>query len=300
MGAVDIGSGAIDGDGVQPANYTAIDLANPANATGTIDTFEVWFYDTGSGVKLGTFYGSDTDYTSRDVEVIGDVTSGSKQTFSGLDCDVTAGDFAGMYAVNGRIDRSTSGGSGRAYRSGDQFGAGQQTYTVAANEKISIYGAGTAPVVLQPTGIPSAEGFGTTQLNLKLEPSGIASIEAFGAAKLNLNIALSGIVSAEAFGTPIVIGGLTIFPPAIPSAEAFGNLVIAGPLIVPGIASAEVFGNPTLGMFLVIRPSGLASVQAFGSPILIVILAKGTDMKLPPGIPGEVSIPSKKVSLPWE
>ena len=364
MAVIDVGPGAIDRASAGSGLKTIIDLANPANDTGKIDTFEIWCAIDSTGVKMGTFYGSGTDYTSRDVETIGDVTGGSKQTFSGLDCDVSTGDYAGLYWVGtSSLELDSSGGSGFYYKAGDQFGTGQQTYTLAASYAVSIYGTGTTAVVLQPTGISSAEGFGTTQLNLKLEPSGIASIEAFGAAKLNLNIALSGIVSAEAFGTPIVIGGLTIFPPAIPSAEAFGNLVIAGPLIVPGIASAEAFGsltvspggvivapsgisseelfglpelnlfvtpsgivtseafgtaklnlklilsgiasaeafgNPTLGMFLVIRPSGLASVQAVGSPILIVILAKGTDMKLPPGIPGEVSIPSKKVSLPWE
>ena len=363
MAAIDVGSGATDRGTTCVLGYTRIDLNNPANDSGAITAFEFYFAVNAEGVKAGTIEDTGSpNYTPRDVEVIGDVTAGSKQTFSGLDCNVVTADLAALYWSTGQLKMDTSG-SGVYVKLGDQFGAGEQEYGFVANRQISIYGTGTTAVVLQPTGISSAEGFGTTQLNLKLEPSGIASIEAFGAAKLNLNIALSGIVSAEAFGTPIVIGGLTIFPPAIPSAEAFGNLVIAGPLIVPGIASAEAFGsltvspggvivapsgisseelfglpelnlfvtpsgivtseafgtaklnlklilsgiasaeafgNPTLGMFLVIRPSGLASVQAFGSPILIVILAKGTDMKLPPGIPGEVSIPSKKVSLPWE
>lgn len=348
MAVIDIGPGAVDRATTGYTGYTVIDLANPADGTGKIDTFKLWFAGASDaeGVKAGTMQNTGGDnFTPRDYEVIGDVTRGSEQTFSGLDCSVVTGDYAGAYWSVGTIEMDTAGGSGNYRKSGDQWGAGEQDYgALQADRAISIYGTGTTAVVLQPTGISSAEGFGTTQLNLKLEPSGIASIEAFGAAKLNLNIALSGIVSAEAFGTPTILGGFTIIsPPAIASAEAFGSLtvspggVIVAPsgissdelfglpklnlfvtpsgivtseafgmaklnlkLILSGIASAEAFGNPTLGMFLVIRPSGLASVQAFGSPILIVILAKGSDMSLPPGIPGEVSIPSKKVSLPWE
>ncbi len=387
MAAIDIGPGAIDRDYTAYTANTCISTTNSANGTGVITSFELWFDTEGNGVKAGTFYGTPPNLTSRDVETIGIVTAGSKQTFSGLDCDVATGDFAGIYFAAGTLDMdSPSPGNPLYFKPGDQFGAGQQTYTETDYEP-SIYGTGetiTPPQTLSPSAIASAEAFGAVQLNLTLFPSGIASAEAFGAltvvpgavsvlptaigsleafgsAKLNLKLILTAIASAEAFGTPIVISGLTIFPPAIPSAEAFGNLIIAGPLIVPGIASqeafgsptvspggvsvapsgitseelfglpklnlfvtpsgivsgeafgaarlllyllptgiasAEAFGTPTVAMILVIRPSGIASVEAFGTIKIIVILAKGTDMKLPPGIPGQVSIPSGEVSLP--
>lgn len=122
--------------------YTYIDHMNAADGTGTIDTFEMWFdtsYENATGVKAGTFYGSDTDYTGRDYENIGDVTAGSKQPFSGLNCGVTSGDWAGIYASSGRLEADTAGTS--YFKSGDQFGAGQQTYSLNA-VTISLYGTG--------------------------------------------------------------------------------------------------------------------------------------------------------------
>ena len=149
MATIDIGPGAIDGDDVSGAGYTFIDKDNPANNTGTIDTFEIWCNTNLTGTKIGTIAGSGTTYTPRDVETIGNVTSGSKQTFSGLDCDVTSGDFMGYYAGAGLIERSTSGGTQYYYKSGDQWGAGEQTYTAgSSNNKLSLYGTGVTVEVI--------------------------------------------------------------------------------------------------------------------------------------------------------
>ncbi len=144
--AILIGPGAINRVTVATTAYTLIGLDNPANATGKITSFELWFNTNATGVKVGTFYGSGTDYTSRDVETVGNVTSGSKQTFSGLDCDVETGDFAGVYPATGEIEwDNTLELAGARHKIGDQFGAGQQTYTVAAAMAPSIYGTGETP-----------------------------------------------------------------------------------------------------------------------------------------------------------
>ena len=150
MAAIDVGSAAI-GRLTYWSAYAAtlIDIANAANDTGKLTSFELWYYSNATGVKAGTFYGSGTSYTSRDVESIGNVTAGSKQTFSGLDCDVTSGDFVGVYADNNfdEIEADTTGGSGVYYKAGDQFGAGTQTYTLwGAAFAISIYGIGATQV----------------------------------------------------------------------------------------------------------------------------------------------------------
>jgi hypothetical protein len=141
-GTIDIGPGAINRSLQASPGDTYIDLANPANDTGTLDTFELWFVNAGIGVKAGTFYGSGSSYTSRDCESIGSVAAGSKQTFSGLDCDVESGDYAGIYYTSGTIERDTSGGEGVKYKTGDQFGTGTQTYFEYADDAISIYGTG--------------------------------------------------------------------------------------------------------------------------------------------------------------
>lgn len=142
--AIDVGPGATDrGNRWASPGDTLIDKANPANDTGTIDTFEVWAYQDLSGTnKVGTFYGSGTDYTSRDCEVIGTVTAGAKRTFTGLLIDVTTGDFAGIYYSAGQIERDLSGGQDFYALAGDQCGTGQQTYTQLTADAISIYATG--------------------------------------------------------------------------------------------------------------------------------------------------------------
>lgn len=141
--AIDVGPGATDRASRGYNEYTCIDLANPANATGNIDTFELWFgTDAGSNVVAGTMTGSGTSYTPHDSVAIGNVTAGSKQTFTGLTCDVSMGDYAAAF-FNGTIERSTSGGSGVYVKLHTQWAAGTQTYGLDANYAISIYGTGT-------------------------------------------------------------------------------------------------------------------------------------------------------------
>lgn len=77
-----------------------------------------------------------------------------------------------------------------------------------------------AAVILAPTGIVSAEAFGTLLLDIEVTPTGIASAEAFGTAVV-AHIVPSGIASAEAFGTASV--NMAVAPTAIASAEAFGT-----------------------------------------------------------------------------
>lgn len=146
MAIIDIGPPATDRASALAANFTDISLDNPANDSGTLTKFEFWFYSNAGGVKAGTFYGTPPNFTPRDYETIGDVTSGSKQTFSGLDCDVTSGDYIGGYRSSGTIENDASGYAGIYWKSGDQFGAGQQSYTLEAGDAQSLYGEGETAV----------------------------------------------------------------------------------------------------------------------------------------------------------
>lgn len=148
---IDIGAPAIDRNSDAICGNTHIMLDNPANASGEIIKIELWFATAASGVKAGTFYGSGTSYTNRDYETIGAVSSGSKQTFSGLSCSVGAGDYIGIYAEAGNIEESTTGFAGRYYKSGDQFGTGQQTYILVASRTCSAYGEGTGALTYVET-----------------------------------------------------------------------------------------------------------------------------------------------------
>ncbi len=184
---------------------------------------------------------------------------------------------------------------------------------------LEAFGSAKLNLKLILTGIASAEAFGTPIVisGLTIYPSAIPSAEAFGAPIIAGPILVTGIASGEQFGTPIVTpGGVIVAPTGISSEELFGlpklnvfvtpSGIVTGEalgtaklnlkLILSGIASGEQFGTPTVKMILVIRPSGIASVELFGTPLLIVILAGGDGMKLPT-TKGQVSIPSKEVSI---
>ena len=143
---IDIGAAATDRSGVLGATNTLIDLTNPANATGTLDTIEIWVNLNGANVKVGTFSGSGTSYDDRDYATIGNVAAGAKRTFTGQDIDVTSGDFIGCYSA--RIERDTSGGSGVYYKSQNQFGTGSNTYTLLPANTLSLYATGETPGIL--------------------------------------------------------------------------------------------------------------------------------------------------------
>lgn len=149
MAVIDVGPGATN-RGDARSERACVDLNNPANDTGSLDTMEFWYSSNGSGVKCGTFYGSSTKYTSRDYETIGSVTSGAKRTFTGLSCDVTATDFLGAYWTSGNIESDTSGYLGvYSYTGGDPFGAGEITYSLLSGDAISIYATGATPSVYE-------------------------------------------------------------------------------------------------------------------------------------------------------
>lgn len=142
MGAITIGPGATNRASASNLVKTRIDPASPASSTGSLDTFEIWANSSMTGAKIGTFSGSGTSWTNRDYESIGNVTSGSKQTFTGLSCSVVAGDVIGAYWASGDIEMDNSGGT-VVYKDGDQFGAGLQTgYTEDASKTYSLYGSG--------------------------------------------------------------------------------------------------------------------------------------------------------------
>ncbi len=131
-------------------------------------------------------------------------------------------------------------------------------------------------VPVTPTGIASAQAFGTATLTagvVVVTPSGIASAQAFGTPSLlNVNtLSPSSIASAEAFGTPsLTAGTVNLSPSSIASAEAFGtpSLLNVNTLNPSSIASAEAFGTPSLSSVVVLSPSSIASAEAFGTASL--------------------------------
>lgn len=127
--AIDVGSTASDrGSSININGYTNIPKNNPVNANGVITSVEVWANGNMTGLKVGTFFGSGTSWTNRDYETIGNVTAGSKQTFSGLSIDTQTNDLLGCVNTGGNIETDTTGGSGHYWKKYDEFVTVTRTY----------------------------------------------------------------------------------------------------------------------------------------------------------------------------
>lgn len=142
---ITIGWPAIDRS-VSIGAYTAIN-DNSANESGIINSVEIWANTSLVNCEVATFYRPDpggfpNNFTTRDTEFIGAVTSGSKQTFP-VDLDVEAGDYIGIYYTAGNIERDSSGCGGMWYKSGDKIPCVDLTFTNLATSAISLYGTGT-------------------------------------------------------------------------------------------------------------------------------------------------------------
>lgn len=131
---------------------------------------------------------------------------------------------------------------------------------------------------LTPTGIATAEGFGTNQLNLIIYPVGTDSTEGFG----NTGVGTSLVLHAAIFLRPATrhypffarLSGGGIFPQTIVtdgigSVEVFGTAFVQLPtqsVIVSGIDSGEGFGATTVAPGVVLLlPTGVGGGEIFGT-----------------------------------
>jgi len=143
MADIDIGPAASDrASNSATGGYTIILKDNVANASGEINSIDIWCYTNLSGVKVGTFYEVSAGvYRCRDSASIGNVTSGSSQNFV-VGLDVSTGDLLGFYCVSGAIESGTDGG-GIWYVAGDECDTDDEaTFTSSANTVYSVYGEG--------------------------------------------------------------------------------------------------------------------------------------------------------------
>lgn len=152
---IDIGSPAIDRTWDFAGVRTIIVKNNPANNTGKIDEVEIYPFSGYSLVncRVATFISEGGDVLStRDYEIIGAVPGGSKQTFSGKDMDVVAGDYIGLsYDSGGRLE-ATSGGYQGVWRIGTaEIPCSSVTFNPHSASTISLYGTGETPPVDLPT-----------------------------------------------------------------------------------------------------------------------------------------------------
>jgi hypothetical protein len=143
---LNVGGSAIDRTSSDDlANTTAIFKDNPANATGTITSVEIWANTSLSGCIVGTFYSTGTNqFSSRSSATIGTVSSGVKQTFSGLSINCVAGDFIGLYVTTGKME-SDGTGSGEWLKTGNNIPCTNVTFVLYSGYIDSLHAIGTAP-----------------------------------------------------------------------------------------------------------------------------------------------------------
>lgn len=143
---IDVGIPATDRVSSYGAGYTRITRDNPANLSGKITSVEIYAR---SGYNLANcevatfFVVSGDNLSTRDTHFIGSVTGGSKQTFSGLDITVEAGDYIGIYYSAGQVERSLSGYIGQWADGGDQIPCTNNEFTwYSDGDGMSLYGTG--------------------------------------------------------------------------------------------------------------------------------------------------------------
>ena len=160
MTVIDIGPGAEERASQGAPGYTQISKTNPANETGVITTIEVWVSTLIAGAKVATFFNvSGNNLTARDSAVIGNLSPG-KQTISGLNLHVQAGDYLGFYNASGTIKIGAPVGSGRWYKMGDYTTCVNTTFTSSTTSDYAIGGSGNTPGGFLMKGVGIGIGMG--------------------------------------------------------------------------------------------------------------------------------------------
>jgi len=133
-----IGFGAFDMYTTAPPGSTRINMINPATEADTITKVRTHFDSAATAVKVGSFIKTNGNtFTCRDYTTIGAVDSGIQE--HDVSFEVEVGDYIGIYYETGSIDSapmvgSTGVGGVMSYSaSGDQFDAGEQSYSASSN-----------------------------------------------------------------------------------------------------------------------------------------------------------------------
>jgi hypothetical protein len=138
--------------------YTRVWRNGACTGNGTLTSVEIYAGANAiTGLKVGTFSVviASSKFTNRDYESLGSANAYAKTTFTGLSIDAQTNDVLGIIATTGNIYYTGSGGSatpGLVYKSGDFFGAGEQSsITADSNTYIcSLYATGETAVAGNP------------------------------------------------------------------------------------------------------------------------------------------------------
>ena len=144
MATIDIGPAAINRASATTSGNTVLDLANPANASGTITSISIYVATQTTTTQVGIFYlVSGSAYKCRSATAaLGSLAAGLNTINVSL--AVEAGDVIGIYHTGGGIDRADSGGTSGYYTGNTCTVGNQTTYTTSGQARIvSVHGTGT-------------------------------------------------------------------------------------------------------------------------------------------------------------
>ena len=142
---IDIGMPAIN-RGTSMDDWTIVNMGNPANDSGKITSVEIWANQDLIACEVATFFVVAGNFLStRDTELIGAVTAGSKQTFV-VDLDVVVGDYLGIFPGTENIEYDASGFAGVWRIGSDQIPCTNVEFSVGSGDAVSVYGTGTTAV----------------------------------------------------------------------------------------------------------------------------------------------------------
>ena len=276
--SIDIGTVPFDGASLSYATYTLIQLENSANATGTIDTAQIWMSVSATGFIVGTAYLDEgTTYLVRDSEAIGNVTAGAPDpdVFTGLTIDVTLNDYWACYAATGTYMGEFSGYAGLRYVSGDKLTDKlSSSYSLLTGDTVSVYGTGTEAGGVTHEGAATLSGVGTlTCIGRgifigKSTLSGTGTLASIGRLIAIGKATLSGTGTLAAIGRGIFIGKATLAGIGTLSAvvhkalRGAATLSGVGTLVAKGVIT--VIGKATL--------SGTGSLSVSGHIVSVIKL----------------------------
>jgi hypothetical protein len=274
-GTIDVGASAIDRSSALSYGRTFVAKDNPSNAAGTINQVEIWANTNLADCEVATFIDEGSDVLStRDNETLGAVTSGSKQTFSGLDMDVSTGDYIGWYATGGSIEADFTTGSGYWYGGSgvDLIPCSSESLDLnSTTRSFSLYGTGDGALT-EKSGSDSGTGVETSNL----EASGVVSDDDAG----------TGEDTKASFPTAALAG----------SESGAGGEETAG--IIVNLVSDDIGAGNDLSVSSA-QESFFGDDTGSGSDTLGALIAKtgaGSEMNLP-GSRGQIRMPSRGVNL---
>jgi hypothetical protein len=151
--AIDVGYGAAHYEKDCGGVTISIDKTNTANATGTLDTFQVYYETNATNVIMGTCSkNSATSYTARDSALLGNITAGAVREFTGLSVDVQTGDYLGQSKTGSyseKLSMTYLEGDGGAYSisAGATFSGKMTVIDLIGTYALAMYATGTETAV---------------------------------------------------------------------------------------------------------------------------------------------------------